>query len=239
VIYCQYARECVRGPHFPMNYPPLQPPFRVMIVDDHKFVVELLAQRLSAESKVEIVGMANRGSAALHIAKNEQVDIVLLDMELDQEDGIHVARGLLEINPAIRIVGLSVHDVDHHPISLLEIGGLGFISKTATGREIIDAITRVAAGEMAISPKIAVYLATQFKNPSPIDQIRSLSPKELEVLKYIAQGFSISEIAGKCAVTEKTTQSHRGRLKKKLDVVTDVELCLIAIKSGLISIHDL
>lgn len=222
-----------------MNYPPLKPPFRVMIVDDHKFVVELLAQRLSSENSIKVVGMANRGSAALHIAKTEKVDIVLLDMELDQEDGIHVARGLLKIDPAIRIVGLSIHDVDHHPISLLEIGGLGFISKTATGREIIDGITRVAAGELAISPKIAVFLATQCQAPSPIDQIRSLSPKELKVLKYIAQGFSIKAVAEKCGVGEKTIQSHRARLKKKLGVTTDVELCLIAIKSGLMSIQEM
>jgi DNA-binding NarL/FixJ family response regulator len=209
-----------------------------MIVDDHKFIVELLAQRLSVESKIEVVGMANRGSAALHIAENQEVDIVLLDMELDQEDGIHIARRLLDLYPAIRIVGLSMHDSDHHPISLLEIGGLGFLSKTATGREIIDGITRVAAGEMAVSPKIAVYLATQCKNPSPIDQIRTLSPREREVLRYIAEGFSVKEIAAKCGVSEKTIQSHRGRLKKKLGVNTDVELCLIAIKSGLISIQE-
>ncbi len=220
-----------------MNYPPLNPPFRVMIVDDHKFVVELLAQRLSVESKVEIVGMANRGSAALHIAKTEKVDIVLLDMELEQEDGIHVARSLLEIDPAIRIVGLSTHDTDHHPISLLEMGGLGYISKSATGREIVDGITRVAAGEMAISPKIAVHLATQQSNPNPIGQIRSLSPKEHEVLILIAEGFSIKEIAEKLSVVEKTIQSHRAQLRKKLNVNTDVELCLISIKSGLISIQ--
>ena len=205
---------------------------------DQQFIVELLAQRLSVESKIEVVGMANRGSAALHIAENQEVDIVLLDMELDQEDGIHIARRLLDLYPAIRIVGLSMHDSDHHPISLLEIGGLGFLSKTATGREIIDGITRVAAGEMAVSPKIAVYLATQCKNPSPIDQIRTLSPREREVLRYIAEGFSVKEIAAKCGVSEKTIQSHRGRLKKKLGVNTDVELCLIAIKSGLISIQE-
>lgn len=221
-----------------MNYPPLKPPFRILIVDDHKFVVELLAQRLSVENKVDIVGMANRGSAALHIAENQDVDIVLLDMELDQEDGIHVARSLLDINPALRIVGLSMHDTDHHPISLLEIGGLGFISKAATGREIIDAIARVAAGEMAISPKIAVHLATQCSNPSPVDQIRTLSPKELEVLRYIARGHTVKEIADLCGVSEKTIQSHRGRLKKKLGVKTDVELCLLALRSGLISVHD-
>lgn len=218
-----------------MSYPPLNPPFRVMIVDDHKFVVELLAQRLSVEPKVEIVGMANRGSAALHIAKTESVDIVLLDMALEQEDGIHVARSLLDVDPAIRIIGLSVHDTDHHPISLLEIGGLGFISKSATSREIVDGITRVAGGEMAISPKIAVHLATQHTNPNPIDQIRSLSPKEHEVFLLIAKGFSVKEIAGKLSVAEKTIQSHRAQLRRKLGVNTDVELCLIAIKSGLIS----
>lgn len=220
-----------------MSYPPLNPPFRVMIVDDHKFVVELLAQRLSVESKVEIVGMANRGSAALHIAKTEKVDIVLLDMELDQEDGIHVARSLLDIDPTIRIVGLSMHDADHHPISLLELGALGFISKTATGREIIEGITRVAAGDMAISPKIAVFLATQCSNQSPIDQIRSLSSKELRSLTLIAEGFSIKEIAKKMGVGVKTIQAYRVQLRKKLNVTTDVELCLLAIKSGLVGIH--
>ncbi len=221
-----------------MNYPPLKPPYRVMIVDDHKFVVELLAQRLSVESKVEVVGMANRGSSALHIAESEKVDIVLLDMELHQEDGIHVARGLLQIDPKIRIIGLSMHDADHHPISLLELGGLGFISKSATGREIIDGVNRVAAGDMAISPKIAVYLATQCSNQNPIGQIRSLSPKELGVLKFIAQGYSINEIAKKLDVGGKTVSGHRAQLRKKLQVATDVELCLLAIKSGLIGIHQ-
>lgn len=219
-----------------MNYPPLKPPYRVLIVDDHKFIVELLAQRLSVESNVKVVGMANRGSAALHILRMEKVDIVLLDMELDKENGIQVARELLKVDPAIRIVGLSMHDTDHHPISLLELGGLGFISKTATGREIIEGIVRVAAGEMAISPKIAVFLATQCVNQSPIDQIRSLSSKERRILKLLAQGRTIEEIAKQLSLSGKTILTHRGNLRKKLSANTDVDLCLIAIKSGLIGV---
>ena len=220
-----------------LNYPPLEPPFRIMIVDDHKFVVELLAQRLAVESKIEIVGLANRSSTALHIAQTENVDIVLLDMELDQEDGIHVARSLLEVNSKLRIVGLSIHGSDQHPIALLELGGLGFISKSATSREIIEGINRVAAGDMAISPKIAVFLATQCSNQNPIDQIRSLSPKELEVLKLIAKVSSITEIAKQQGVVDKTISSHRAQLRKKLNITTDVELCLLAIKSGLVGIQ--
>lgn len=221
-----------------MNYPPLTPPYRVMIVDDHKFVVELLAQRLSVESKIEIVGMANRGSSATHIAKEQNVDIVLLDMELENEDGIAIARELFEVDPDLRIIGLSMHDLDHHPVSLLELGGLGFISKSASAREVIDGIIRVAAGDMAISPKIAVFLATQYKNPSPVDQVRTLSPKELDVLRFIAKGLSTSQIAEISGVVEKTIQSHRARLRKKLNVSTDVELCLLALKSGLVNIQE-
>jgi len=221
-----------------MNNPPLTAPYRVVIVDDHKFVVELLAQRLAAESKIEIVGMANRGSAAVHLVENHEVDIVLLDMELDREDGIGVARELLRISPRLRIIGLSMHDADHHPIALLELGGVGFLSKSATGREIIEGVNRVAAGDMAISPKIAVFMATEFNNPSPIDQVRTLSPKELDVLRLLAKGFTIEYIARETGVVEKTIQSHRARLRKKLKVNTDVELCLLAIKSGLMSIHD-
>ena len=219
------------------NYPPLNAPYRVMIVDDHKFIVELLAQRLSVEPKIEVVGMANHGSAALHIAKTTKVDIVLLDMELEKEDGIHVARELLKLNPRLRIVGLSMHDADHHPISLLELGGLGFISKSATGREIIEAIIRAAAGEMAISPKVAVFLATQCTNPSPVDQIRSLSQKEVKIMKMIALGMSVEQISKNLSLVTKTIHAHRNRLKKKMGVDTDVELCLVAIRSGLIGIH--
>jgi two-component system invasion response regulator UvrY len=148
-------------PGIEMIYRPLTPPYRIMIVDDHKFVVELLAQKLSLDSKIAIAGLANRGSTAIHILRNEKVDIVLLDMELEKEDGISIARQLFEIEPELRIIGLSMHDTDHHPVSLLELGGLGFISKSSTAREVIDGVIRVAAGDMAISPKIAVYLATQ------------------------------------------------------------------------------
>jgi len=197
-----------------MSYPPLKSSYRIMIVDDHKFVVELLAQKLSIESKIEVVGMANNGSSVLHIVKSQKIDIVLLDMELDKEDGIYVVRELLKMDRTLWIIGLSMHDADHYPISLLEIGGLGFISKNATGREIVDGIMRVAMGEMAISPKITVFLATQCVDPSPVDQIRALSGKEQKILKCIAERFSVAAIATKFSVVDKTILSHRNRLRK-------------------------
>lgn len=217
---------------------PLKPPYRLIIVDDHKFICEMLSQRLALDSNIHVVGLANHGSTALHLVKTESVDIVLLDMELEQEDGIGIAKQLLAINPALRIMGLSMHDADYYPIALLEIGGVGYISKRTGAKEICDAVRRVAAGDMAISPQIAVYLATQATGAGPIDQIKGLTAKEVEVLSEIAHGWSVKEIAIRSGLTEKTIQTHRNNMRKKLKASTDVQLCLIAIKAGLVDIHQ-
>jgi two-component system, NarL family, invasion response regulator UvrY len=217
---------------------PLRAPYQVMIVDDHKFVAEMLAQRLTSEGNIKVVGLANFGSAAVHLIEQHPIDIVLLDMELEQEDGIAVAKQILERKPGVRIIGLSMHDADYHPVALLEIGGMGFISKRSTTKEIGDAVRRVANGELAVSPQVAVNLATNSNGASPLEKIRRLTAKELEVLSALARGLSVKQIARNTQLTEKTIQTHRNSMRKKLHATTDVELCLIAIKVGLVDIHN-
>ena len=217
---------------------PLRSPYRVIVVDDHKFVAEMLAQRLALDSSINIVGIANFGSAALHLVSHHEVDIVLLDMQLEQEDGISIAKRLWAQNPELRIIGLSIHDADYHPVALLEIGGMGYLSKRANTKEISDAIRRVANGDMAISPQIAVHLATHAPHASPSEKLRVLTNKELEVLSEIAHGFSVRQIAQRAGLTAKTIQTHRNNMRKKLHATTDVQLCLIAIKAGLVDIHQ-
>lgn len=215
---------------------PLKPPYRLVIVDDHKFVCETLAQRLAQDGSIHVVGLANHGSSALHLVTTEQVDIVLLDMELEQENGLNVAKQLLAARPALRIMGLSMHDADHYPVALLEAGALGFISKRATAREIGDAVRRIAHGEMAISAAIAVRLVTHGPG-GPLDALKALTVKETEILQEIALGYSVKSIARRLRLTEKTIQSHRNHVRRKLGADTDVELCLTAIRAGLIDIH--
>jgi len=217
---------------------PVKPPYRLLVVDDHKFVCEMLAHKLALDRSIEIVGLANHGTTAVAIAQKQAIDIVLLDMALEQEDGIGVARQLLDVQPSIRIIGLSMYDQSHYPLALLELGGVGFLSKRASAREISDAVRRVAAGGMAVSPEIAVYLATHATG-SPLERLKQLTAKETEVLGNLANGLSVKEIARRLGLTPKTVQSHRNSLRKKLRVRTDVELCLIAIKAGLIDIHRL
>ncbi len=221
-----------------MSMRPVKPPYRLLVVDDHKFVCEMLAHKLALDRSIEIVGLANHGTTAVAIAQKQAIDIVLLDMALEQEDGIGVARQLLDVQPSIRIIGLSMYDQSHYPLALLELGGVGFLSKRASAREISDAVRRVAAGGMAVSPEIAVYLATHATG-SPLERLKQLTAKETEVLGNLANGLSVKEIARRLGLTPKTVQSHRNSLRKKLRVRTDVELCLIAIKAGLIDIHRL
>ncbi|MEN9725984.1 MAG: hypothetical protein RL434_350 [Pseudomonadota bacterium] len=221
-----------------MRARPLRPPYRVVIVEDHKFIAENLAQRLALESQVEVVGIANFGSAAIHLVTHHDVDIVLLDMQFEQEDGIGIAKQLLEARPQLRIIGLSVHDADYHPVALLELGGMGYLTKRSTAREVLDAIRRVAGGEIAISPSIALHLATHAPYHTPNEQLQSLTHKEVEVLAEIAHGLSVKQIARRSGLTEKTIQTHRNNMRKKLKATTDVQLCLLAIKAGLVDIHQ-
>ena len=221
-----------------INNTPLSPPFRVYILDDHKFIAEILTQRLSTDPNIKVVGIGNKGSSALHFVRTERVDIALLDMELEDDDGVHVAVEMMKIDPRIRAVDLSAHITNHYPLALLEAGGRGFISKKVSTTEIIEGIRRVARGDMAISPDVAFYLATEVQEAGPVSKVRGLTSRETTILELIGLGYSIHEIADEMNISVKTVQSHRVNMKRKLKIRTDVGLCLLALKAGIIGIRE-
>ena len=217
---------------------PLSMPINVFILDDHKFIGELLAHRLSTDHHINVVGIANKPGAALHALREETIDVVLIDMDLGDDDGVDVARDMLALKPSVRVIGLSAHSESHYPITLLEAGGRGFISKRASATDVLDGIRRVARGDLAISPDVAFYLATEMKEQGPVKRLRALTAKEIEVLQLISLGCSVEEVSARLEISSKTVQSHRANMKKKLDITTDVELCLLALKAGIVNMHD-
>ena len=219
-------------------YAPLSPPYRVYVLDDHKFIAELLAQRLGTDHCINVVGLGNTGSAALHFMREHRVDIALLDMELDDDDGVGIAVELLRLEPRLRIVGLSAHVASHYPLTLLEAGGRGFISKRASTKELVEGVRRVARGDLAISPDVAFHLATAVRESGPVNKLRALTAKEVEVLKLISRGLSVEEISAELAISSKTVQSHRHNMRRKLKLRSDVELCLLALKAGCVRVHE-
>ena len=217
---------------------PLSPPFNILIVDDHRFIAELLGQRLGTDSSMRISGIATRAQSAFEFIDRHRVDIALLDMELGEDDGVQVARNLLDRDPALRIIGLSAFAESHYPLTLLEIGGRGFMSKRVSATDLVAGVRRVARGDLAISADVAMYLATAHSGPGQHARLRALTAKEIEVLQCLSRGYSVDEISGQLGISIKTVHSHRSSMKRKLKAHTDVELCLMALRAGVVSIKD-
>lgn len=220
------------------EYAPLSPPYRVYVVDDHKLITELLIQRLTGDPAVTVVGSGNSGAAARHFVAEQRVDIVLLDMEIGQEDGIGVARELLAIDPRLRIIGLSAFAAGHYPLTLLEVGGRGYLSKRITTRELSESVRRVARGDLAIGADVAYHLATDVRDTGPVNKLRLLTGKESSVLCLLARGYAVEEIAEDLNMSPKTVQTHRNNMRRKLKLRSDVELCLLALKAGFVRVHE-
>ena len=222
------------------QFEPLAPPYKLVILDDHKFIGELLAHRLSADSAIKVVCIANKSDTVLEVVRKERIHVILVDIELDNDtrNGLDTTREILAIDPNVRVIGLSAHAECHFPISMLEAGGRGFLSKRSSSADVAEGVRRVARGDLAISPDVAHYITLNMQEPTPEGCLRHLTNKEREVLEHVAIGLSLDEIAELLAVSTKTIQAHRASMKKKLRVVTDVDLCLIALKAGLIKIQD-
>ena len=220
------------------EYAPLSPPYRVYLVDDHKLVTELLTHGLAADHAITVVGSGNNGAAAKRFVAEQRVDVVLLDMEIGQEDGVGLARELLVIDPRLRIIGLSAFVSTHYPLTLLEAGGRGFLSKRTTPRELADSVRRVARGDLAISADVAYHLATDVRDVGPVNKLRLLTGKESSVLHLLARGYAVEEIAQDLHMSAKTVQAHRNNMRRKLKLRSDVELCLMALKAGFVRVHE-
>lgn len=220
------------------EYAPLSPPYRVYVVDDHKLVTELLIHRLSGDPSISVIGSGNSGAAARRFVAEQRVDIVLLDMEIGEEDGIGVARELLAIDPRLRIIGLSAFAAGHYPLTLLEAGGRGYLSKRITTRELGDNVRRVARGDLAIGADVAYHLATDVRDSGPVNKLRQLTGKESSVLCLLARGWAVEEIAEDLHMSPKTVQTHRNNMRRKLKLRSDVELCLLALKAGFVRVHE-
>ncbi|MGE0483055.1 MAG: response regulator [Gammaproteobacteria bacterium] len=220
------------------NRDPLKPPFNVVVLDDHRFIGELLALKLQTDSSFQVLASATRAQTVYDlVAGPQRVDIVLLDMDLGDDDGLNVARLLLELRPAVRIVGLSAHAETRYPLTLLEIGGCGFLSKNSSVHDLVSGLQRVARGDLAISPDVALHLATGVHDGGA-RRVGALTGKESEVLRLLSHGRSVDEISSTLGISVKTVQSHRSSMKRKLRARTDVELALIALRAGLVGVRE-
>jgi DNA-binding NarL/FixJ family response regulator len=196
---------------------------RVFLVDDHELIRTGIRSELTGS--VDIVGEADEVDAAIEIILERTPDVVLLDVHMPGGGGIAVLRAVSEKCPEIRFLALSVSDAAEDVIGVIRAGARGYVTKNISGPDLLDAIYRVAAGDAVFSPRLAGFVLDAFslegKNleASDVDpDLDLLTPRERQVLRLIARGYSYRDIGTELAISTKTVESHVSSVLRKLQL---------------------
>ena len=203
---------------------PVRKKLRILIVDDHPFVREGLRTRLSVVPEFEVVGEAASAEEGFRLVGELSPDLVLADIGMKGVNGLEMTRHMLERDPALAVVILSMFDKPEHVQQALKIGAKGYIVKDSTSAQIINAIESVASGGVYLSPAVADRLFA-LKNAD-----QALSPREEEILRLIAHGHASKEIARRLNISVRTVESHRQSIKRKLCIDGQAELVKFAVE---------
>lgn len=209
-------------------------PIRVLIADDHQLVRQGLAVLLSVKPGVEVVGQAENGIKAVKLALSLKPDIILMDLQMPEKDGIEATQEIKEENPNARILIITSFAEDENVYRAIKAGALGFLLKDSSPPELLQAIHDVCNGRMSLHPNIAMKLIEELNQPTE-QQITQepLTEREVEVLKLVAKGRSNLEIAEKLIVSERTVGAHVSNILGKLHLANRTQAALYALRKGL------
>jgi DNA-binding NarL/FixJ family response regulator len=203
---------------------------RVFIVDDHRLF--RAGVRVELDARMEVVGEAGDVEPAIAGIARTEPDVVLLDVHLPGGGGYEVVTALKATHPHIRFLALSASDAPEDVIAVIRAGARGYVTKTISGAELVDAVLRVAEGEAVFSPRLAGFVLDAFaalpaadqERPSFDPELDQLTPREREVLRLIARGFTYKEIARELFISAKTVESHVSSVLRKLQLSTRHQL---------------
>lgn len=211
-------------------------PLRVLIADDHPLFRDGLRAMLASASDVELVGEASTGEEAVALATEIQPDLIVMDIQMPQGDGIEATRRIVQDSPHVRVLVVTMFEDDATVFSAMRAGARGYVLKGANYAEMLRAIRAVGNGEAIFSPKIAVRLVDFFSGlrPTTMPQVfPELSDREREILNLIAQGYKNPEIAKRLYLSPKTVRNHVSNILHKLQVADRTEAIIRAREAGL------
>ncbi|QSX28589.1 MULTISPECIES: UvrY/SirA/GacA family response regulator transcription factor [Shewanella] len=202
----------------------------VYLVDDHELVRTGIRRILEDERGIKVVGEAADGESAVQWARQNEADVILMDMNMPGIGGLEATRKILRYQPHARIIVLTVHTEDPFPTKVMQAGAFGYLTKGAKPPEVLQAIRQVAAGQRYLSPEIAQQMALNQFNQSEESPFKSLSERELQIMMMITNGDKVNDISEQLNLSPKTVNSYRYRLFAKLGINGDVELTRLAIR---------
>jgi two-component system, NarL family, invasion response regulator UvrY len=216
---------------------------KVLICDDHVIVRQGIKQILADASDITLAGEAGNGPDAMALVRAAPPDVVLLDIAMPQRDGLDVLKALKAEFPKLPVLMLSTYPDRQYALRSLKLGAAGYLNKSADSEQMIEAIRRVANGQLFITPSVAEQLAGAvgagggFKKGQGNDEAplhERLSHREYQVFRLLAAGRSVSEIAEQLVLSPNTVSTYRARILEKTGVRNDVELALYAVRQEML-----
>jgi DNA-binding NarL/FixJ family response regulator len=213
------------------------PTVRVLLVDDDDLMRAGLEAVLSSDARIEVVGEAGNGRAAVAAVRTQKPDVVLMDVRMPDLDGIAATREVLAAAPQVKVVILTTFEQDDYIFGALQAGASGFLLKRTRPEELLAAIHTVAAGDSLLSPSVTrIVIERMAHQPTPDigsnDSVRELTRREREVLELVARGLSNAEIAAELVIEESTVKTHVKRILMKLRLRDRVQAVIFAYESG-------
>jgi DNA-binding NarL/FixJ family response regulator len=200
---------------------------RIMCVDDHPLVRKGITSIIASEPSMKMVGEAGNGREAVEKYKEVQPDVVLMDLRMPEMDGVEATREIRKINPDARIIALTSYDGDQDIYKAIEAGVRGYILKEMVHTKVIDAIRTVHSGKRLMPQEVAERLSEYFPQVA-------LTPREIEVLRYVAKGLANKEIAHQLGTASGTVKMHVQNILAKLNASDRTHAVTIALERGIL-----
>ena len=216
---------------------------RIILADDHTLFRDAIAKMLAAEADIEVVGEAADAAAAVTLADSLRPDIVLMDLGMPGTSSFEATRQIKQARPETKILFLSMYDDEDYLTRAMDSGASGYLLKDAPAQELIAAVRAITRGGSHLSPRLVSRLVDNFRSgprsPERVSRFGTLTARERETLKMLAEGRTVKEIAGDFGLSTKTVEAHKCNLMRKLDIHNKAQLVQYAIQKKVINVDSL
>ena len=212
---------------------------RVLVVDDHERVRSGITRMLADNPDIDVIGQASSGEEAIDCVRENRPDIVLMDIRMPGIGGLEATRRILRIDDSIRVIVVTACADDPYPARVMQSGATAYVTKGADIQEMVRAIRKAHSGQRYISPEIAQKMALkqlggERDEDGELSLFERLSEREMQIAMMVVDCQKVQDISDKLCLSPKTVNSYRYRIFEKLEISSDVELALMAVRLGLL-----